>query len=270
MALRRRRGMTLVEVLVSLALGFGLLMMLWSSMSSSTARFKSGEAGLEAILEAQRTLEYLRQDIAGPFPWTPCNYPEEEIRAHRLGSSRVDFAVRPRQVGHWFDYYSQHQGPNRPKTRHEAVVQRTHDPLAPCKVVWDPLLSAWLPHLPTPSQEVLRDTVSTPHIIEAVPADKGGGRPAVWILGPAVWVHKPETGELLRFTAEDGWVAFGKQRVKDVVMLPVYETSYDLVTDPPPTHEVVQAHKELLAVRLVFSRDEGREDLEVLQVLAKR
>jgi len=264
MVTRRRRGFTLIELLVAAAVGVLLMLMLYGSMASSASRFQAGESGLEANLQAQRIFELLRRDIQGPYPWAPCELPDEVTRELGAGSPRAYYEF-PRVVSHRITYYQNSRGPTRQASRHLAQPVRGYMKDAPCELAWSGLLSTWLRDPPGP--ERLRGLKAVAHPIEVVTAS--GRRPASWLVGPAVWVHEPERRRLRRWTEESGWVELGEGRVADFAGVPVLEWSWNYRSDLDPPTWVLSRLKEMLEVRLALGRDEGRPDLVVTQVLRK-
>lgn len=260
----RHQGMTLVEVLVASAIGLGVMLLLWGSMRSSAKKFQAGESGLEAILEGQRIFEYLRKDIAGgPSSWTPCNYPEDVLKELGYGRNRVAFATVRRVVHHWFTYYRDDRGPIRPASRHVASPKRQPD-ASPCGASWVYEASTWLKDPPAPKE--LRDLRGSVHPIEAVSRQHRPEGP-VWIVGQAFWTHDLKRGLMRRWTVEEGWVDFGKGRVGEASELQaVLETSHETITRPKPGVALAR-EKSLLVVKLSMTREQGRPDLVLQDIL---
>jgi type II secretory pathway pseudopilin PulG len=265
MALRssRKEAMTLVELLVALAIGFGLLLMFYGSMSGSASRFRAGESGLEANLIHQRVMEYLRKDLDGPFSLTPCNYPDEVVKAFNLGNDRIDFAIRKRSVDHRVAYYYDGRRTQAEAHSFPTEIKRKQDMLAPCQVSWDAFAFRWTKESPGGGEEWKNVLFST-HRLEAVSDLDNSGRRTGWVIGTALWVHDKAEGVLRRWvlgTDFDDFQEFGMGRLDHVSFYPVQEWAHQTQTVEDGTIRFVQKVKSMVRIWISVRRDEGRPAL---------
>jgi hypothetical protein len=261
--------MTLVEILVAFALGFGLLLLFYSSMSASASRFKAGESGLEANLIVQRTLEYLRKDFDGPYSLSPCNYPEKVLEELGLGTSRLAFSLLTRRVGHRISYYIDGRRTGAATAAFYTDIERSSNALAPCKVIWDRNKAKWVG--PSPGGDKVFGSIRmATHPVEQILAEEGGARPRSWVIGSTLWSFDFKKGSLKRWSQESGIHEFGGGRLRLVSLLPLQEWAHQIESIPPPRVEYVSRKKTMLQVELHVERDEGRPDLVVRNILTFR
>lgn len=269
---RRRPGMTLVELLVACAIGFGLLLLLHGAMAGSASRFQAGESGLEANLILQRVQEYIRKDLDGPFSMTPCHYPDKIVKAMELGSNRIDFALRYREVEHKASYYRDGEKTKAPTQSFRSHMPRVTEPKAPCQVVWYALKASWISQEKPSPPKVWQDVPKYAHMVENVPESPGGKLHRGWVIGPSLWSFDPEEKVLLRWTLGDDPEpeeihSFGEHRLLDFTLDPIMEWAQVTITDPPPIRTYITRVKTLVRIRATIERDEGRPPLSVTRVL---
>lgn len=267
----RRRAFTLVEAVVAAAVGSLVLAGIYETLAAASRGLEKGEAGLAANLRLQRLLELLRTDLAGPWPWGPCNYPEEALRELGYqGGDRTAFALERRRIRRWMTPYRDHEGPTGPTQLPVAGPIREIDSMNPCKVRWacfDTGKPIWIG--PGPSLAGTDSLRDAPPFAELVPLGRGDDAPWILVLGPALWSWNPTTRKLLRWDETDGAGDPGGGLVVELAVEPIDEWSVDYLSKGDPARPIVMRQKEMLTVRVGLARTEDRLPLVFETTLAR-
>ncbi len=254
-----RAGMTLVEITIAGAIGLGMMLLLYSSMSGSARRFQSGEAGIEGNLEVQQMLKALRQDIEGPKVWGPCDTPPDVLL--RIGHSKADierFGVARRTVFHTYEYYLNDAGPRREPTKHEASPVRKLGAAPPggCGLIWDGDRAQW--RTAAPSGKDMEDRAAMVHSVEAVytASEVSPRYKPTWIIGPSFWIYDKEAGLVHRFHKVEGWSQFGMSRLLSFDLLPDLEQAHEVKIIKGKTYTYTSVRKVNLNITMSLGRKE--------------